>query len=340
MKVWFKCYKCGKAFEAEERVRTDVCPHCMSFVELSRTERLAARPNASAPDSGNRAASAEPENTASPAAPAGAASSSVAKQSAEKAVPVQNSADAPARGIPPQGTPAEAEADTYDSLYAKAEKMMSFGAWSNAAEFFRQCLAGRENWQARFGLVRAATRELTDLSNFSAVQKDADAAFDKMTAAERLSLGERYVPKLEEKRQSLSRSLEMLAAENSAASFTSVQENDLIFTAKSDLSSPQGEKGSGAGFFAVGILCLVIFVIVATMLFSFEPVIGVILLILGIVGGISCVAIGVRKMSLAKRARAAQQSVQAVSENARQAESAKLKAQIDAIDYLCGFLKY
>ena len=76
------------------------------------------------------------------------------------------------------------------------------------------------------------------------------------------------------------------------------------------------------------------------MLFSFEPVIGVILLILGIVGGISCVAIGVRKMSLAKRARAARQSVQAVSENARQAESAKLKAQIDAIDYLCGFLKY
>lgn len=46
MKVWFRCNKCGKAFEAEERVRTDICPHCMSFIDLSRAERLVGKPAA------------------------------------------------------------------------------------------------------------------------------------------------------------------------------------------------------------------------------------------------------------------------------------------------------
>ena len=170
MKVWFRCNKCGKAFEAEERVRTDICPHCMSFIDLSRAERLVGKPAAAV--------------CGKEVDPAADAASSAMKKTAAGAKSVNQAAGTPARGISPLGCPAGADAeDTYDSLYAKAEKMLTFGAWGNASELFRHCLEKRESWQAHFGLVRATTRELTDLSNFSAVQKDADAAFDKMTAA-------------------------------------------------------------------------------------------------------------------------------------------------------------
>ena len=33
----------GREFAAEERVRTDICPHCMSFVDLARAERCTDR---------------------------------------------------------------------------------------------------------------------------------------------------------------------------------------------------------------------------------------------------------------------------------------------------------
>ena len=326
MKVWFRCCKCGKAFEAEDRVRTDICPHCMSFVDLAQAEKI------TAPDNKN---SAEAENLS-----AAQTTPKIPERDAKGAPPAQK-ADALAQNISPQGAPAGAEAeDTYETLYAGAEKMMSFGAWGNAADLFRRSIEKRENWLARFGLVRAATRDLTDLSCFSAVTKAAAAAFDKMPAAERLSLGKRYIPALEKKRESLCRSLEMRETVSAAVYSAPVQGNGLVFAARSSLSAPQGKTGKGAGLFVVGVLWLIVFVIVAAMLFAAAPAVGAILLILGTVGGISLIALGARKMSLAKRARESREAVQAVAENSRRVECAELKAQIDAIDYLCGFLKY
>ena len=320
MKVWFRCNKCGKAFEAEERVRTDICPHCMSFIDLSRAERLVRKPAAAV--------------CGKEVDPAADAASSAMKKTAAGAKSVNQAAGTPARGISPLGCPAGADAeDTYDSLYAKAEKMLTFGAWGNASELFRHCLEKRESWQAHFGLVRATTRELTDLSNFSAVQKDADAAFDQMTAAERLSLGKRYVPKLDEKRQSLKNSLSLL------------ERNDLHeFIMQKDKRSTLGEPNrKGIAAIAVGGILLAVFLIIGAALFGAlpeQPAVGTVVLCVGIAAGVVCVAFGARAYSKEKRANAAKEAVRAVTEQTRNIERKKLMAQIDAIDYLCGFLKY
>ena len=320
MKVWFRCDKCGKAFEAEERVRTDICPHCMSFIDLSRAERLVRKPAAAV--------------CGKEVDPAADAASSAMKKTAAGAKSVNQAAGTPARGISPLGCPAGADAeDTYDSLYAKAEKMLTFGAWGNASELFRHCLEKRESWQAHFGLVRATTRELTDLSNFSAVQKDADAAFDKMTAAERISLGKRYVPKLDEKRQSLKNSLSLL------------ERNDLHeFIMQKDKRSTLGEPNrKGIAAIAVGGILLAVFLIIGAALFGAlpeQPAVGTVVLCVGIAAGVVCIAFGARAYSKEKRANAAKEAVRAVTEQTRNIEREKLMAQIDAIDYLCGFLKY
>lgn len=320
MKVWFRCNKCGKAFEAEERVRTDICPHCMSFIDLSRAERLVRKPAAAV--------------CGKEVDPAADAASSAMKKTAAGAKSVNQAAGTPARGISPLGCPAGADAeDTYDSLYAKAEKMLTFGAWGNASELFRHCLEKRESWQAHFGLVRATTRELTDLSNFSAVQKDADAAFDQMTAAERLSLGKRYVPKLDEKRQSLKNSLSLL------------ERNDLHdFIVQEDKRSTLGMPNrKGVAAIAVGIILLFVFLLIAAALFGAlpeQPAVGTVVLCVGIAAGVVCIAFGARAYSKEKRANAAKEAVRAVTEQTRNIEREKLMAQIDAIDYLCGFLKY
>lgn len=320
MKVWFRCNKCGKAFEAEERVRTDICPHCMSFIDLSRAERLVRKPAAAV--------------CGKEVDPAADAASSAMKKTAAGAKSVNQAAGTPARGISPLGCPAGADAeDTYDSLYAKAEKMLTFGAWGNASELFRHCLEKRESWQAHFGLVRATTRELTDLSNFSAVQKDADAAFDQMTAAERLSLGKRYVPKLDEKRQSLKNSLSLL------------ERNDLHeFIMQKDKRSTLGEPNrKGIAAIAFGGILLAVFLIIGAALFGAlpeQPAVGTVVLCVGIAAGVVCIAFGARAYSKEKRANAAKEAVRAVTEQTRNIERKKLMAQIDAIDYLCGFLKY
>ena len=320
MKVWFRCNKCGKAFEAEERVRTDICPHCMSFIDLSRAERLVRKPAAAV--------------CGKEVDPAADAASSAMKKTAAGAKSVNQAAGTPARGISPLGCPAGADAeDTYDSLYAKAEKMLTFGAWGNASELFRHCLEKRESWQAHFGLVRATTRELTDLSNFSAVQKDADAAFDQMTAAERISLGKRYVPKLDEKRQALKNSLSLL------------ERNDLHeFIMQKDKRSTLGEPNrKGIAAIAVGGILLAVFLIIGAALFGAlpeQPAVGTVVLCVGIAAGVVCIAFGARAYSKEKRANAAKEAVRAVTEQTRNIERKKLMAQIDAVDYLCGFLKY
>ena len=311
MKVWFRCDKCGKAFEAEERVRTDICPHCMSFIDLSRAERLVRKPAAAV--------------CGKEVDPAADAASSAMKKTAAGAKSVNQAAGTPARGISPLGCPAGADAeDTYDSLYAKAEKMLTFGAWGNASELFRHCLEKRESWQAHFGLVRATTRELTDLSNFSAVQKDADAAFDKMTAAERISLGKRYVPELEKKRKSIRKSYAALDLQGDKPLTKSTQKNSKKWIAA----------------IILGFVIMLVLVMIGVIIYVDQPDDGIVIIIMGVVLGIlgivfASIAAARQKRTAAKLAAAAD-----IAGNSRNVERAKLKAQIDAIDYLCGFLKY
>lgn len=170
MKIQVICGKCGKTFEAEESVRTDICPHCMSFVDLRGTgaapaEKPAARARQKVPDAGSPMRPLQKEVT-----------------------PAASAAPAPQGG-------------TYAEACAGAESMMAAGAWSNAALLFAKGLAEKEDgWQARFGIVRAKTREFTDLSALAGVQEDAAAALRAMPAEERRAFGARYLPVLAEKR--------------------------------------------------------------------------------------------------------------------------------------------
>ena len=319
MKVWFRCNKCGKAFEAEERVRTDICPHCMSFIDLSRAERRVRKPAAAV--------------CGKEVDPAADAASSAMKKTAAGAKSVNQAAGTPARGISPLGCPAGADAeDTYDSLYAKAEKMLTFGAWGNASELFRHCLEKRESWQAHFGLVRATTRELTDLSNFSAVQKDADAAFDQMTAAERISLGKRYVPKLDEKRQSLKRSYAALEVRES---LSTEQKGDSV-------SKNKRRKGvvSGIAIIVACAIVMVFLIIIGVVVMLETNGGGEIIIYIALLFGVPGIVIGVQGNAQEKKIWELNESVRTFSEQTRNIERKKLMAQIDAIDYLCGFLKY
>ena len=172
--------------------------------------------------------------------------------------------------------------------------------------------------------MRATTRELTDLSNFSAVQKDADAAFDKMTAAERLSLGKRYVPELEKKRKSIRKSYAALDLQGDKPLTKSTQKNSKKWIAA----------------IILGFVIMLVLVMIGVIIYVDQPDDGIVIIIMGVVLGIlgivfASIAAARQKRTAAKLAAAAD-----IAGNSRNIERKKLMAQIDAIDYLCGFLKY
>lgn len=350
MKVRFRCYKCGREFAAEERVRTDICPHCMSFVDLARAERCTDRSADATTGQENVCLdrAAQVSDAQAEIVPDGQARAGVLS-----ALPGANAEEAGRTAVGERSqagrTVAEGKmhggrtaADTYESLYNAAEKFMAAGAWSNAAEHFRRSLKLRESWQARFGLVRAATRELTDLRNFSEVQRDADAAFGKMTSAERLALGKRYVPKLEEKRRSLSRSLDALKAQDHFGP-PPMRENGFLAEAGNGVGNASAQKkktGRGTPAIVVCTVIMVVMFMIGTAIVSEEPYGGAIIVFLGLALGVLGIAFGWLANVKEKRANAAAESVDAVVKKSQDAERKSIRAQIDAVDYLCGFFKY
>lgn len=359
MKVLYKCYKCGKAFEAEDRIRTDICPHCMSFIDLSQAERCAApaetaaKPQeTAAPERSERVSGLRADTLSGARQKKSPDFSTISVRSkrqlseneatdlkserADKAVASKlERADKPFAPNPAQAD----DADTYDSLYAKAEKFMAVGAWGNAAELFRKSLKQRESWQAHFGLVRASTRELTDLSSFSAVQKHADTAFDGMTAADRHALGARYVPQLEEKRRQLSASLKALQKEDFP---DPAQGNEFVASARDGLQTSAGSRKqrSGVGAIVFGVIFLFVSFLVSVSLLINDTVAGIVFFITGGIIGIVLIAVGVGLRSSEKRLRKQTDSAKELLDAARRTEREKILAQIDAVDFLCGYLKY
>ena len=393
MKVRYKCYKCGKTFETEDRIRTDICPHCMSFIDLSQAERCAAPAETAAkpqekaaPERSEQLSAVRHVDTLSgarqrkPSDFSAASLGSKRQLSESKATGLKSEradktvvsklerADKtvvskpartdklfspnpahvdqlsdlkPSRSDKPFApNPAQSDdADTYDSLYAKAEKFMAVGAWGNAAELFRKSLKQRESWQAHFGLVRASTRELTDLSSFSAVQKDADTAFDGMTAADRHALGARYVPQLEEKRRQLSASLKALQGEDFP---DPAQGNELVASARDGLQTSAGSRKqkNGVGAIVFGVIFLFVSFLVSVSLLINDTVAGIVFFIMGGIIGIVLIAVGVGLRSSEKRLRKQTDSAKELLDAARRTEREKIRAQIDAVDFLCGYLKY
>ena len=179
MKVWVRCCKCGEAFEAEEGVHTDVCPHCMFFVDIAKLRDSC---------EGNNPGAAE---------------------NAEKR-------GVSAIHVPPRGKPTDEikkwrETEMYESLLRRAQAHCERKEWGKAATCYEECLYRRKDWRAHFGIVFARTRGFTDFSKFTFVEYDSAkklishvrTAFSGINEENKKKYAARYLPLLEKRRAEL-----------------------------------------------------------------------------------------------------------------------------------------
>ena len=184
MKVWFRCDKCGESFEAEEGVRTDICPHCMSFVDVSKP-RISRKDKTRGP--------AEKEENAN--------SNDV---SAARVCPKENRAGA-------DEIKKSAEAEMYESLLLRAQTHCDRKEWREAAVCYEKCFACRKDWRADFGIIFTQTRGFTDFSQFTFAGYDSSKkltahvreAFSGMPEEKRKQYAARYLPLLQKRRAEL-----------------------------------------------------------------------------------------------------------------------------------------
>ena len=296
-KVKVRCYKCGSEFETNEGVRSDICPTCMSFIDISRAlgaDGQAAKAQPIAQDPPKEELQGVQEESAAP------------QEKAEEAAPVK-------------------EAENVGLKHA--EQLLEAGIWSAARSEFEKFLSEGESWQAHWGIVRAATRELTDLSAFSSVKGHAEAAFAKMPSQERHVLGARYVPPLSEQRLRTAQAIKDM---------------------EKAPPPPQGlqQKKQKSGLFYTGSAVFFIILFIADLLLEFSGgnvglnVAGGIIILLDIVLLVLLIVFGVRRLLKGQRAKRAMQAVEDTQKEKHEAELKKLRERLDSIDTLCGYLKY
>lgn len=185
MKIWVKCDKCGKAFEAEELARTDICPHCMSFVSIAKPGAAFGRKNP---------VSAEKKED----------KNSGGSGSAGRICPREKPAAA-------GGTEKGGAAEVYEALLRRAQTYCKRKEWGKAADCYEKCLGCRKDWRADFGIVFAQTRGFTDFAQFTfsaygsakTLAAHVQAAFSGMNEEKRKQCAERYLPLLEKRRAEL-----------------------------------------------------------------------------------------------------------------------------------------
>ena len=185
MKVWCRCDKCGESFETEENVRTDVCPHCMSFVDIAEP-RISRKDRDRAP--------AEKEGNARSGGDA----------SAERGCPKEK--HAAADGIKKGGA-----AEMYESLLLRAQTHCDRKEWREAADCYEKCLGYPKDWRTDFGIIFSQTRGLTDFSQFTfagygsakTLAAHVRAAFSEMPEEKRKQYAARYLPLLQKRRAEL-----------------------------------------------------------------------------------------------------------------------------------------
>ncbi|HIX07801.1 MAG TPA: hypothetical protein H9741_04985 [Candidatus Borkfalkia faecipullorum] len=296
-KVKVRCYKCGSEFETNEGVRSDICPTCMSFIDISRAlgaDGQAAKAQPIAKDPPKEELHGVQEESAAP------------QEKAEETAPVK-------------------EAENGGLMHA--EQLLEAGIWSAARSEFEESLSEGESWQAHWGIVRAATRELTDLSVFPSVKKHAEAAFAKMPAQERRVLGARYVPPLSEQRRRTAQAIKDM--EKAPPPPRELQ-----------------QKKQKSGLFYTGSAVFFIILFIADLLLEFSGgnvglnVAGGIIILLDIVLLVLLIVFGVRRLLKGQRAKRAMQAVEDTQKEKHEAELKKLRERLDCIDTLCGYLKY
>lgn len=290
MKETVRCYKCGREFETDAGVRSDICPGCMSFVDVPLA----------------REAYRKAHGAAGEAAP----------ERRDLSAAVGRESLAP-----------EKEAPSVNSALSRAEKLLEAGVWSVAREEFAAALLQEECWQAHWGIVRAATRELSDLSSFFSVREHADAALDKMPAQERRQAGARYLPQLNEMRRRTAEALK--TAENVAPPPKEVTV----------------EKKSSSLFAAAGVLFFILLFVSVTLLGTAGgnrglTIAGGLMLGLSALFLVFVILLAIRRSMKIARVKKVAETVADSRQRQYQKDLNRLRQKLDDVDFLCGYLKY
>lgn len=319
-KVKVRCYKCGNEFEVNEGVRSDICPACMSFVDISRArEAYGQAADTQSSEKEVRPGETEEVPAESPAAkPQTRTGEYVPK---EEIAPSEEPLQAE-QTVPEEGT-APAESDGL----VQAEKLLEAGIWNAAREKFLQVLEERDCWQAHWGIVCAATRQLTDFSGFSAVRDHVEEAFSQMPAQERHRLGERFVSQLSELRR---RTVQAIKATEKALP---------------PLQESQYRKKKSVLFFAGGIVFFVFLFVAVTLLGNSGGNAGLsaaggLFIIFDLAVLLFLIGFAIRRFWQEYRDKQALQAVEDSKREQHESEVKKLRERLDSIDILCGYLKY
>lgn len=321
MKREVKCYRCGKIFAAEESVRSDICPACMSFIDLGRAkeayaeERKNSRPGAHGIAA--NPADAGREKTPQSAAPA--------KDSLSENAAVNRTG--PSVRESPKAPHAETERDR-ENLMRRAQEALEEGRWEDSAALWEESLAIAEDWRAHFGIVLAETRDLSDFSCFAKVKNHADKALERADALRRAALAAAYLPRLNRLRTELSQKADALRAAAAESPERKIR---------------QDRESGKKGYRAAGAVCIVFaalaFVILVAALSTGAPV-GVYAVSVPLIIFSAVLAV----VFLAAYSRIGKKQPESMAftfgEDGKSGEIAALEEQIDAIDFICGSIKY
>ncbi len=373
--ITVRCYRCGKEFSVRENIRTDICPACMAFIDVARAiseqEKTIAQSRELPKPSEQNFEAAKPSaqsrelpklseqsfEAAKPSAQSLELSKSSAQnfeaakpsaQSLELSKPSAQSFEAAklflrSAGEARQGgamseanvLASEREAhggsvreggqafDAKQSDFMQAQKLLDRREWDEAAAAFERCLGRQESWQAHFGYVLAKTHDLQQLNQYGSLRSHVKAAFEGMPEQARLELGKQYIPRLEERRINLERSI---AALNNAPQEQTEEERPV-----------SRDKFGKIMVFLV--LCA--FAVGSIVLNYTNGRIGGIVTGVAAVSVLICIVVAAILLATGKKQRNEQVHRDRIARKSQtDAQLKDLTEQRDAVDSICGYLKF
>ena len=316
------CYKCGKPFSVRQDALSDVCPNCMSFIDVVRAER----------EKGLHIGACETE-----------------KESAEDTLALQDTESEEVIEISEVSTVVEPEIieknaeeepceskDKTEDLIEQGKEYLEQENWVAACKAFSQSLAIQEDWRGYFGILAAETRDLTNFSyknssSYEMVKFHIQKALKTIPEKDRKSLADRYLPRLESKRR------ELVAEQNQIDSEQNAGKSSIF---KSKLPEKQSSE---QGYLPIGriVSAIVLFLFGFIFLFvSFSFVSNFFwITVIMIVFAVALFVIGIRDLK-EKKEKERIEDMQTSAQISQRTHTENISRQIDVIDFICGLLKF
>ncbi len=311
------CYKCGKPFSVRQDALSDVCPNCMSFIDVVRAER----------EKGIHIGACETE-----------------KESAEDTLVLQKAKAKESMAVSEVTTVAKPEIiekkaveesfksrNKTEDLIGQGKAFLEKKNWAAARNAFSQSLAVEDDWRGHFGILAAETRDLTDFASYDKVKFHAQKALKTLPEKDRKPLADRYLPRLESKRRSLVDEQNSINSEQNAGKSS-------IFTHKLFEESSSKQDSS---IIAIIFLAIIFFVAGGVLLyfsanFAAEIIgVGIMMLVFSVV-----IFVGALKRHAVQKEKKEIEQIETSFQISRRTRTEQISRQIDAIDFICGLLKF